>query len=116
MASEFSEYDYVEAGTIEYSKLPPLDAETNRIMKAEFKTGFSLTIFYFIFIFSIPVMNWHFPDFAWSKLWGGMSVSWFITSVVAMAMAFIIAYVHTTLYEKRLKKYALTSQEGRKLG
>ncbi|MEH6942716.1 hypothetical protein [Bacillus sp. JJ722] len=116
MANEYSEYDYVEAGTIEYSKLPPLDAETEKIMKAEFGTGFKLTLFYFVFIFSIPVMNWYFPDFAFSKFWGGMTVSWFITSIIAMAMAFIIAYIHTALYEKRLKKYAPTSQGGRKLG
>ncbi|MGM9925403.1 MAG: hypothetical protein ACI35R_14240 [Bacillus sp. (in: firmicutes)] len=116
MANEYSDYDYVEAGTIEYSKLPPLDAETNRIMKAEFSTGFTLTLFYFVFIFSIPVMNWFAPEFAFSRFWGGMTVSWFITSIVAMAMAFIIAYIHTALYEKRLKNYTSTSQEGRKLG
>lgn len=34
-----------------------------------------------------------------------MTYSWFFTSVIAMALAFIIAYVHTSLYEKRLKKY-----------
>lgn len=116
MANEFKEYDYVEAGTIDYSSLPPLDAETERIMKSEFRTGSKLTVFYFIFIFSIPVMNWYFPTFAFSKFWGGMTVSWFVTSIIAMAMAFIIAYIHTTLYEKRIKKQITTHTEGRPIG
>lgn len=34
-----------------------------------------------------------------------MSLSWFLTSLVAMAMAFFIAYIHTKLYERRLKTY-----------
>ncbi|EON73200.1 hypothetical protein [Lysinibacillus sphaericus] len=104
------DYDYVEAGTIDVKDLPPLDPTTNKIMKDEFKTGFGLTVLYFIFIFSIPVMNWFVPEFAFKKIWGGMTVTWFVTTVVMMAMAFVIAYVHTTLYEKRLKKYETTNK------
>ncbi|WP_019240842.1 MULTISPECIES: hypothetical protein [Bacillus] len=113
MANEYSDYDYVEAGTIDVSELPPLDSETEKVMKSEFRTGSKLTIFYFVFIFSIPVLNWYAPEFAFSKFWGGMTVSWFITSIVAMAMAFIIAFIHTSLYEKRLRKYSINKSEGR---
>ncbi|KOP79136.1 hypothetical protein AMS59_08890 [Lysinibacillus sp. FJAT-14745] len=101
------EYEYVEAGTVDVKDLPPLDAITNKIMKDEFTTGFSLTVFYFILIFSIPVMNWFAPELAFKKIFGGMTVTWFVTTVVMMVMAFIIAYVHTALYEKRLKKYEI---------
>ncbi|WP_318502512.1 hypothetical protein [Bacillus sp. T3] len=103
MAGEFTEYDYVEAGKIDVKDLPPLDAETSSIMKNEFGTGIKLTIFYYLFVFTIPVLNWFAPDFMFSRMWGGMSYSWFFTSIVSMAMAFIIAFVHTHLYEKRLK-------------
>jgi len=104
------DYDYVEAGTIDVKDLPPLDATTNKIMKDEFTTGLGLSVFYFILIFSIPVMNWFAPEFAFKKMWGGMTVTWFVTTVVMMAMAFIIAYVHTSMYEKRLKKYDLANK------
>jgi uncharacterized membrane protein (DUF485 family) len=103
MAGEYTEYEYVEAGKIDISDLPPLDSDTEKIMKKEFSTGFKLSIFYYLFIFSIPVLNWFAPDFMFSKMWGGMTYAWFFTGIIAMGMAFVIAYVHTSLYEKRLK-------------
>lgn len=105
MTEKDDHYDYVEHGTIHYKDLPPLDKQTNNIMKGELKTGTALSGFYFILIFSIPVLNWYFPEIAFKPIWGGMTVTWFITTVVMMAMAFIIAYIHTKLYEKRLKKF-----------
>lgn len=105
MAENKDHYDYVEHGTVDFKDLPPLDHETSEIMHDELRTGVSLTVFYFILIFSIPVMNWYFPAFAFKPIWGGMTITWFVTSVVMMAMSFIIAYVHTKLYEKRLAKY-----------
>lgn len=106
MAGEYTEYDYVAADTIDVSELEPLDPETRKIMKGEFSTGLKLTLFYYIFILGIPVLNWYAGGFMFSRMWGGMTYSWFLTSVVAMALAFIIAYAHTTLYEKRLKNYS----------
>lgn len=121
MANEYSEYDYVAAGTIDVSELPPLDAETGKIMKDEFSTGFKLSLLYYAFIFAIPILNWFAPGFMFSRMWGGMTYSWFFTGIIAMAMAFIIAYVHTTLYEKRIQKYqnngsSLGKSEGRNIG
>lgn len=110
MATGSNDYEYVKAGTIDLKDLPPLDETTNKIMKDELRTGLSLTILYFILIFSIPVMNWFAPSFAFSNLWGGMTVTWFITTIVMMAVAFIIAYVHTALYERRLLKYDTTNK------
>ncbi|RLL41789.1 hypothetical protein D8M04_17125 [Oceanobacillus piezotolerans] len=90
--------------TIDINKLQKLDGETRYIVRSEFRTGLSLTIIYAIFIISVPVMNWYKPDWAFAKLFGGMSSSWFLTSIVAMVMAFVIAYVHTKLYERWEKK------------
>ena len=90
--------------TIDIKKLEKLDRETSYIVKSEFRTGLSLTIIYFIFVFSVPVMNWFKPDWAFAKLVGGMSASWFLTTIVAMVMAFVIAFVHTKLYERWEKK------------
>jgi len=39
-----------------------------------------------------------------------MTVTWFVTTIVMMAMAFIIAYVHTAMYEKRLKQYDIANK------
>ncbi|GKV56580.1 hypothetical protein NCCP2222_25270 [Sporosarcina sp. NCCP-2222] len=90
--------------TIHIKELPELDEETKYIAKTEFRTGLSLTIIYFLFVLSVPVMNWFKPDWAFTKLFGGMSASWFLTTIVAMAMAFIIAFVHTKLYERWERK------------
>ncbi|MGM9929914.1 MAG: DUF485 domain-containing protein [Bacillus sp. (in: firmicutes)] len=104
MAGEYKEFDYVEAGTVKYKALPPLDASTNKIMKSEWRTGFSLTIFYAVLIFTIPILNWFAPEFAFKKVWGGMTITWFITGIFMMFVAFAIAFIHTALYEKRLQK------------
>ncbi|RHW39351.1 hypothetical protein D1B33_00445 [Lysinibacillus yapensis] len=90
--------------TIDAKKLPKLDGETRFIIRSEFRTGLTLTIIYFLFVFSVPAMNWFKPDWAFAKVFGGISTSWFLTSIVAMVMAFIIAYVHTKLYERWEKK------------
>lgn len=95
--------------TIDIKKVPKMDNETNSIMKTELRTGLTLSLVYFAFIFFVPLMNWYNSEWAFSKMWGGMSYSWFMTSIFAMFMAFLIAWLHTMLYEKRLKKY---SQKG----
>ena len=105
MAGDYRDYDYVEAGTVDVKDLKPLDPQIRSIMKGELSTGAILTFIYFIFIFSIPIMNWFFPNLAFSKFWGGMTFTWFVTTVIAMLMAVIIAALHTFLYERRLIKY-----------
>jgi uncharacterized membrane protein (DUF485 family) len=122
MAAEYTEYDYVAASTVDVSELEPLDAETEKIMKGELGTGLKLSLFYYAFIFAIPILNWFAPDFMFSRMWGGMTYAWFLTGIIAMAMAFIIAYAHTTLYEKRLQNYqggfgtSAGKSEGRNIG
>lgn len=92
--------------TVDIKKLPKLDDKTTSSIKTELSTGLSLAIVYFIFIFSVPAMNWFKPEWAFAKMYGGMSFSWFLTTIAAMAMAFIIAYLHTKLYERWEKKTA----------
>lgn len=89
--------------TIDVRLLTKLDKETSQIMKSEYRTGITLTVIYFSFVLFIPLMNWYNSGWAFSNMWGGMSYSWFLTAIVAMAMAFIIAWVHTWLYERRLR-------------
>lgn len=103
MAAEYQDYDYVEASTVKFEDLPPLDPQIKKNMRGELTTGLILTAIYFTFIFSIPVLNWYFPEIAFKPIWGGMSLTWFLTTFVTMAMAFIIALIHTVLYERRLK-------------
>ena len=93
MAEKKDHYDYVEHGTVDFKDLPPLDSETNEIMHDELRTGVSLTVFYFILIFSIPVMNWYFPAFAFKPIWGGMTVTWFIT-LLYDGNGIYFSYVH----------------------
>lgn len=57
MAGEYREYNYVAADTIDVSELEPLDPETKQIMKSEFSTGIKLTLFYYVFILSIPILT-----------------------------------------------------------
>lgn len=90
--------------TIDMKHLKKLDQETTYIIRTEFFTGLSLSIVYFLFVFSVPAINWFKPEWAAIKLFGGMSYSWFTTTVVAMVMAFIIAYAHTKLYERWERK------------
>ena len=92
-----------------------MDEETRYIVKSEFRTGLSLTIIYFLFVLSVPVMNWFKPDWAFARCLGGMSASWFLTTIFAMVMAFIIAFVHTKLYERWEKKVeTITPSTGNK--
>ncbi|MBS7345692.1 MAG: hypothetical protein KIG60_08630 [Caryophanon sp.] len=109
MAAEYQDYDYVEAGTVDFKDLPPLDPQIEKNMRGELTTGLVLAFIYFGFIFTIPVLNWYFPEIAFKPIWGGMSLTWFLTTFVTMAMAFIIALVHTVLYERRLKQVENTT-------
>lgn len=103
MAAEYQDYDYVEAGTVDFKDLPPLEPEIEKNMRGELTTGLGLAFIYFGFVFTIPVLNWYFPEIAFKHIWGGMSLTWFLTTFVAMAMAFSIALLHTVLYERRLR-------------
>lgn len=100
--------------TVDIKEVPKLDDQTKKSIRTELSTGLSLAIVYFIFIFSVPALNWFKPEWAFAKMFGGMSYSWFLTTIVAMAMAFIIAYLHTKLYERWENKNFNISNNGKK--
>ncbi|KIL73350.1 hypothetical protein [Pseudobacillus badius] len=116
MLSQEYEMTDQSRGTMDAGSLPPLDKETRYIMKSELRTGLGLSSIYYAFILFIPIINWYMKDFAFSQFWGGMSVTWFLTTVVGMAMAFLIAYIHTKRYEKRLARYDAFSSPSEEQG
>lgn len=86
--------------TINYKDLPPLDKGVTNRMSKEFSVIFWLFIIYAFYLFIVPILNFTAPDFMKARVWGGMSLTWFLTSIGAMIMAFVIAAVHVYIYSK----------------
>ena len=91
-----------KVGTINYKDLPPLDAETAATMSEELKISVILTIIYYAFLLGVTVLNYTSPGLMKTVLWGGMTVTWFATSVVSLFMAAFIAWLHVFYYQKRV--------------
>lgn len=91
-----------KTGTIDYDALPPLSANTAHSMKEEFSVSLWLAVVYFIFLLGVTILDFTAPDFMKIKLWGGMTVTWFATGIVAMIMAALIAWIHVYIYQKRI--------------
>lgn len=92
-------------GTIDYKDLPPLDAETSANMNEEVKISVVLAVIYFAFLLTVTIMNWTSPEIMKTVLWGGMTVTWFATSILAMFMATLIAWLHVLYYQSRVSKH-----------
>ncbi|AVX31051.1 MULTISPECIES: hypothetical protein [unclassified Carboxydocella] len=86
---------------VNVNNLPPLDVEVKNVMKSEFNLAFWLSVIYFIFLFAVPVLNWTAPALMKTRIWGGMSLTWFLTSIFAMILAFLIAAVHVYFYQNK---------------
>jgi hypothetical protein len=99
-------------GTINYKDLPPLDAETSANMSEEVKVSVVLAVIYYVFLLSVTVLNWTSPEFMKTILWGGMTVTWFATSILAMFMATFIAWLHVLHYQSRVAKNTNNGREG----
>lgn len=91
-----------KVGTINYKDLPPLDAETAKNMSEELRISVVLSVLYYAFLLAVTIMNFTAPDFMKTKLWGGMTVTWFATSLVSLAVAALVAWVHVIYYQKRV--------------
>ena len=91
-----------KVGTIDYKDLPPLDAETAKNMSEELRISVVLSSIYYVFVFTVTILNFTAPDFMKTKLWGGMTVTWFATSLVSLAVASLVAWVHVFYYQKRV--------------
>lgn len=88
------------SGKINYNDLPPLDASITNRMSKEIKVCLWLFVVYAFYLFMVPILNFTAPDFMKIRVWGGMSLTWFLTSMGAMVMAFVIAAVHVYFYTK----------------
>ncbi|OQX25485.1 MAG: hypothetical protein BWK80_15350 [Desulfobacteraceae bacterium IS3] len=93
-----------KVGTIDYKDLPPLDSETAANMHEEVKVSLLLAVIYYVFLLAVTVLNWTSPGFMKTILWGGMTVTWFATSIVSLIMAVLIAWLHVLHYQSRVAK------------
>lgn len=91
-----------KVGTINYKELPPLDEHTLDIMGEELKVSVSLTVVYYLFLITVTILNWTAPDFMKTILWGGMTVTWFATSLISLFMAAFIAFLHVWYYQRKM--------------
>jgi len=102
-----------EKKTIAYKDLPPLDPDTATTMNEEINISLVLSIIYYAFLLSVTILNWTARDLMKFRLWDGMSLTWFATSIVAMIMAFCIAWLHVYFYHKRFaSKVMLQNSKG----
>lgn len=86
--------------TIHYNDLPPLDKSITSRMSKEFKVCIWLFLVYAFYLFMVPILNFNAPDFMKSRVWGGMSLTWFLTAIGALIMAWVIAAVHVYFYTR----------------
>jgi len=85
---------------IDYKDLAPLDREISSRMSKEIKVCLWLLVVYLFYMFIVPVLNFTAPELMRSRVWGGMSLTWFLTAIGAMFMAFAVAAVHVYFYTK----------------
>lgn len=97
-----------KVGTINYADLPALDPETSANMKRELSSSLILSIVYYVFILGVTILNWTSPGLMKTILWGGMSLTWFLTSIMAMFMAALVAWLHLYFYQQRIAKQVIT--------
>lgn len=86
--------------TINYKDLPPLDKSITNRMSKELKVCIWLFLVYAFYLFIVPILNFNAPDFMKARVWGGMSLTWFLTAIGAKIMAFVIAAVHVYFYTR----------------
>ena len=85
---------------INYKDLAPLDSNTAYRMSKEMKVCMWLFVVYMFYLFMVPILDFKATDFMKMRVWGGMSLAWFLTCIGAMIMAFVIAAVHVYFYSK----------------
>ncbi|MCL6611381.1 MAG: hypothetical protein K6T66_07580 [Peptococcaceae bacterium] len=89
-----------ESKTINYKDLPPLDSAIVNRMSKEIKICLWLFVIYAFYLFVVPILNFTAPDFMKIRVWGGMSLTWFLTAIGAKIMAWLIAAIHVYFYTK----------------
>lgn len=85
---------------IDYKNLPPLEQEVLKRINGEWKVVFTLFVIFGLYMVLVPVLNFTAPDFMKTRVWGGMSLTWFLTAIGGAFMSFGIAAVHVYSYIK----------------
>lgn len=86
--------------TIHINDLPPLDKKISHRMSKEMTIILWLIGVYLVYLLAVPVLTFLAPGLMKIRISGGMSLTWFLTSIGAMIMAFVIAVVHVFFYTK----------------
>lgn len=102
--------------TIDVKSLKPLPQEVQKIMNTEFGIGLKLGIVYFIYALAVPILTFTAPEFMRTRIWGGMSLTWFLTAIGAMFMAVLIAWLHVHFYQKQFSDSATEFDKNMKGG
>jgi uncharacterized membrane protein (DUF485 family) len=101
------------AGKIRYADLPPLEESTSERMRRELGMSLILAVLYFIFIFGVPILNWTAPGFMKTRIFGGMPVTWFLTAIMALFLAWFFAFVHAWWYTAAILKEDASENKGK---
>lgn len=102
--------------TIDFKDLKPLPQDVRKIMSTELGIAGSLSVFYFIYVLAVPILTFTAPDLMRTRVWGGMSLTWFLTAIGSMIMAFGIAWLHMYLYTKQFSDAATEFDKNMKGG
>lgn len=89
------------SNTIDYKSLKPLSEDVQKVMNEELKISLGLAVFYFVFLLAVPILTFTAPELMRTRVWGGMSLTWFMTAIVAMVLATVIAWIHVHMYQKK---------------
>jgi hypothetical protein len=84
--------------TINVRDLEPLDEEVKHRIQTEFGLCLKLMGAYLIFVFGVPILDFVAWDFMVIRIWGGMSLTWLLTAIVAELLAVAVAGVNIYCY------------------
>jgi uncharacterized membrane protein (DUF485 family) len=85
---------------INYKELPPMEESVVIRMSKEFQVILFLFVIYALFLFLVPILCFTATEFMKTRVWGGMSLAWFLTAIGVNLMAFGIAGIHVHFYKK----------------
>ena len=102
-----------DPGKLRYADLPPLEKAASERIRRELGMSLILAVLYFIFIFGGPILNWTAPGFMKARIFGGMPVTWFLTAIMALFLAFFFAFVHAWWYTAVILKQDAAETKGK---
>lgn len=85
---------------INYKDLPPMEDGVVMRVSKELRVILFLFVIYLVYLLLVPILMFNAIDFMKTRVWGGMSLAWFVTAIGAAFMSFGIAGVHVYFYTK----------------